>query len=388
MGVSATSVTLFIPGNPKLQKIPLSTLSATDQAYLKAHRTGTLKTSKKRTSTPKRTTTKALVPPSTKAGVLPSKSTSYPTSEALKKKYRLADNYSNSWPNSTSVPVGVNIRVVSENKEKGQYIYQSPNYEFICDVKLSKTIIQKFALLFEATRELCKKIPISNIRARVPGSKQRNRILLFGTDTSYIKNGGAPETAGVYNSRTNLVLIPLSSLGVKYISGTYNYDYTKSNDTITHELVHQVTDLEYYQHGAEGWFSEGIAEYCGATPYKSGQFSLRRHQDNIKTYLLGEKPWTTKASISIGSLKNYMLQSYGSFVSNAQTNYRMGLILTYYFIHMESDRKNLTAFLKALKTGKTGEKAIASLLNGRTYEELEQDIQKAWGAAGIIINFK
>ena len=188
-------------------------------------------------------------------------------------------------------------------------------------------------------------------------------------------------------------MIPLSSLGVKKVSSGYNFDYTKSNNTITHELVHQLTDFEYYQAGARGWFSEGIAEYCAATPYQSGQFSLTYNKRNFKEYVTasgidGKSGWRLGTTINSHDLKFFMLQPYGSFVSDGPRNYGLGLLITYYFMNMESDRKNITAFMKALKNGEKGEQALEKLLNGRSFNELEKDISNAWKTAGVTINFQ
>ena len=66
----------------------------------------------------------------------------------------------------------------------------------------------------------------------------------------------------------------------------------------------------------------------------------------------------------------------------------MGLLLTYYFFQMEDNRANMVAFLKALKTGKQGQDAIDVLLNGRSYEELEEQVAKAWKSRGVRITFR
>jgi hypothetical protein len=62
--------------------------------------------------------------------------------------------------------------------------------------------------------------------------------------------------------------------------------------------------------------------------------------------------------------------------------------MTYYFFHLEEDRTSITKFLKALKSGKSGEAALKELRNGRSWEELEEDISKAWKREGITITFK
>ena len=83
-----------------------------------------------------------------------------------------------------------------------------------------------------------------------------------------------------------------------------------------------------------------------------------------------------------------MMKSYESFIQNANFNYGVGLLLTYYFFHMEDDRSNIVAFLKALKEGKSGQEAVDVLLNGRTYDDLEEQVSKAWKSRGIKISFE
>ena len=87
-------------------------------------------------------------------------------------------------------------------------------------------------------------------------------------------------------------------------------------------------------------------------------------------------------------LEKYMLQSYESFTQDANFNYGLGLLMTYYIFHMEDDRANAVAFLKALKMGKRGQEAVDALLNGRSYEQLEEQITKAWKPRGVKISFK
>ena len=40
------------------------------------------------------------------------------------------------------------------------------------------------------------------------------------------------------------------------------------------------------------------------------------------------------------------------------------------------------------KEGKSGEEALKSLLNGRSYEELEEDISRSWKSKGVQIDFQ
>ena len=248
--------------------------------------------------------------------------------------------------------------------------------------------------MFEATREFCRLLPISTMKAHVPGEKERLKVLLFETKETYIENGGPPSSAGVFVTRKGegIVMAPLTSLGVKKVGGGYMFDYKGSNKTLPHELTHQLTDEDYYSRGARGWFSEGLAEYVAVTPYRSRKFMVRSNLSEIKDYVTdyGEKGRGGRAlgtKINAPNLRGYFLQSYGEFTANGNFNYGFGLLVTYYFFHMEEDRSAVNSFLQALKEGKEGDDALEALLAGRTYEDLQDQISRAWRSRGVRITF-
>ena len=406
INISGGKVSVIVPRKTKIYHIPINKLSDSDQDYFKFLKSG--KSQKKsQNSSSKKTlhlpnnqsdsidNQSSILPKKpSKSQKTPSRGLSRPTSSnELKRKYLLVDNYLTNWPNSTSVPININVKTISVNKDRQRYVYHSPNYEFVSDVPLTTTIITKFSLLFEATREYCRKLPISSMKAHLPGTVSRNKVFLFASLQTYYANGGKPKAAGVYIPRNNSVIIPLSSLGVVKKNGQYIYDNTGSNSVITHELIHQLTDIEYFQHGALGWFSEGLAEYCTATQYQSGKFVLRKNLKNIKDYVTaygrnGVGGRALGQEILAPDIKGFMLQPYQKFLQQANQNYGLATLFTYYFFHMEPDRRNITKFMRALKGGKKGENAIKYLLAGRNYDQLEKAISKAWKVRGITITFK
>lgn len=351
--VSGDKVKLRATKTSKTYSLPISSLSEADQAYIRKWKPG---------------------------------------------KAVLEDNYKDSWPSTVYANPGSRIKVVKEDKAKKQFIYHSPNYEFICDVQLADNIVKKFSALFEATREYCRLMPISSMKAHVPGSQFRHKIYLFESKESYIRNGGPPNSAGVFISRggkdRGIVMAPLTSLGVKRVKDKYVYDFKGNNDVLPHELTHQLTDNAYLAHGADGWFSEGLAEYVAATPYNANRFMVRNNINAIKLHVTGygkngKGGRALGKNITAPDLKAYMLQPYSSFAGpNANFNYGLGTLITYYFFHMERDRTNITNFLKALKAGKRGDKALEALRGKRSWDQLEKDIAKAWSAKGVHITFR
>ncbi len=379
-------VILILPGEKEPRTLSLESLPTADQEAIAQWRTTPEGKAAKRPEPPKKEKKEPEYDPNA----------SYrDRQKALNAAFiDIPDNFAADWPKLVKSPENVTVEIAEENEETRRYVYHSEHYEFICDVPLKPHLVKRFAVLFEGTREFCRQLPISTKKAHVAGKTHRNKILLFETIESYHRNGGPRESAGVFIPRRDVVIVPLTSLGVKKLGSSYTIDYDADNKTLTHELTHQITDNFYYQRGAIGWFSEGLAEYVGITPYRSGKFLLTKTINAVKEYVTeygrdGSGGRALGEEFNAPDLKSYMLQNYEDFLANIQLNYGLGALITTYFFEMENrgDRVAITAFLKALREGKKGEEALEALLQGRTYDELAKDIAKGWRSKGVKINF-
>lgn len=300
-------------------------------------------------------------------------------------------NWDGEWPKLVSADISQEIE--EKGEKDGEYIYLSAHYEFICDVNLNTSVVKRFSLLFEATNQFCRELPIGMVK---PFREARHQIHLFETKDAYFSKGGPQGSAGVYISRGGEgdILVPLTSLGVKKVGSSYSVDYKEENTTLSHEITHQLTDKEYYRAGSRGWFTEGLAEYIAHSGYRSGKFNvddlqrLKAHvtaygEDNRGGRALGEE-------FNAPDLNEFFTQDYGSFVANAQLNYGLGGLVVYYFFHMdgEKDAANIKNFLKGLKEGKKVPEMYEPLLAGRTWDEMEAAITKGWRSRGVKINFQ
>lgn len=301
------------------------------------------------------------------------------------------ENWSEEWPKLISGEVSPEVDVVEENEEARRFVYRSPRYEYVCDVKLTKNVVKRFAVLFEATNDFVRALPLSMAKAR---QEKRHQILLFETEQSYLRAGGPPGSAGVYIGGKDVIMVPLTSLGVIKGAGGYRVDYDEGNKTLPHEILHQLTDQAYFAPGSMGWFTEGLAEYVAVTPYRSGKFVVRGNQSAIEEYVTayGEDKKGGRAlgkEIRVPELRSFMLQDYASFTGNANFNYGVGLLVTYYFCHWDGDGDGarLKEFLKGLKRGERGDDALKLLLDGRSWDEMEEEIAKAWRSRGVTLNF-
>jgi hypothetical protein len=301
-------------------------------------------------------------------------------------------NWDAPWPTLVSVDIEQAIEVIKEDEAAKEYVYASPHYEFICDVKLNTSVVKRFSLLFEATNQVCRELPLGMVK---PFRKERHKIHLFETREAYIAKGGPPESAGVYISRGGEgdILVPLTSLGVKKVGSNYSVDYDKENTTLSHEITHQLTDAEYYEPGSRGWFTEGFAEYIANSGYRSGKFDiddLGKLKARVTAY--GEDGNGGRAlgeDITAPDLQQFFTQEYDSFLANAQLSYGLSALIVYYYFHMDGDKDaaNLKAFLKALKEEKTPPQLFEPLLAGRTWDEMEAAITQGWRSRGVRITF-
>ena len=301
-------------------------------------------------------------------------------------------NFDSPWPQLVAFSKDPKIKMVEENPAQKRFIYESANYRYLCDIQLNQDVVRDFAVLFEATQLYCRTLPLAfDGGVQVDGKFQ---ILLFEKLEDYYKAGGPVDTAGVFIGERQAVLIPLASLGVKAFGKSYMLDRSKSSTVIPHELTHQLSPEAYFAKGAMGWFSEGIAEYVATTPYQFGVFSIYSNQKEIVEYVTsysnrdkGGRALGTK--IRIPALKDFMLQDYASFQEQSQLSYGAALLLTNYFLHLDGrgDAKRLKAFLKALRDGQESEKALDVLLDGRTFEQLQNEITRAWQLKRIDFTF-
>lgn len=302
-------------------------------------------------------------------------------------------NFGRPWPRDVRYDGASICKVVQEDAKAGRYVYESPNYRFTCDARVTDDALRNFSVMFETTRKFAKLLPLS-----LGGGRERNGkldILLFGTQNAYISAGGMPGSAGCFVPAKGVVMVPMESLGLVKGSTGYSLDVKKKNDVLVHELAHQLSPNIYFAPGAMGWFSEGLAEYMAATPYSWGYFSPDAHGNSVKAYVTttgtaGSPGRALGTTIHAPGLRSFFLMSYGQFSGpNGNFNYGLGLLITHYFFHMEGGGKlqRMTQFLQGLHQGKHGEEALKPLLGGGDYEKLEKEISAAWSRLGVQIHF-
>lgn len=304
-------------------------------------------------------------------------------------------NWDGPWPDTVEFKDDPRIEVIEENDNEKRWVYESAHFRFISDVRLSKSVVSTFAEMFEATRELCRALPIGLDGGSLHDGKYD--IKLYETYESYARAGGPPNSGGYFDPNTGEVVTPLTSLGVRKVGSGYMRDRDKNDQTLVHELVHQLTPPAYFTNGTS-WFIEGIAEYCSTIPYRKGRFKVRGALEAAKTIAtdFGDDGYGRAIGLDIAApdLKTFMTMPYDEFTGeNGNFNYGLGTLLTAYFIELdgEGDAARLKAFLKELRGLEHHGAAVNpfdKLLDGRSWDELEKEISKAWKRKGVEITFE
>ena len=301
-------------------------------------------------------------------------------------------NFSAPWPENPGVDEESPITVIEEDAAEKRYIYESPHFRFQSNVVLRPSLLQKVAQMFEASFQLHHELPLNNRRTRSPQAPKL-KARLFETKEQYRAAGGPAGTSGVYMGGPDEFMVPLEGLGVQKVGSGYMFDYKGDFHTVYHEVTHQMwADLEDY---AGSWMVEGFAEFIACAPFSSGRFSFIKQPRYALEYATGygKKDHGGRAlgdDIKMPKLEKMMAMEQAQFYGYGSNGYGYGLLLTYYFILLDGngDAALFKDCFKALQAGKSAEEARKVLLNGRSYDELEKSVSKAFRSKGIKIEFE
>lgn len=328
-----TDHALFLMADGKTVKFPLSKLSPTDQAFVKS-------------STP------AAAP-----GASPAASSTAPATAAAPR----TPIEKRTWPDIVEVPSrSIEIAAVEEKPLEKRCIYRSEAFEFASEDKLAGSVMKEIARTFEATRALLVALPWG-MDPKPPLDVGRFQAKFYETRRSYEAAGWPSNSGGVYSSGDRTFHIPFQSLGLEMRGKTWFKDENYRNDTIIHEITHQL--MHDYLSFLPLWVIEGAAEYTNMLPYKAGKFQAAQHLRGLKTYLADAAQRGLSPS-DLGSLQEHMnmkeevwqarangSSSGGGGGGGSSTEqhrlYFSSCLMVYYFCHLDGDGKG-TRFLKYL----------------------------------------
>lgn len=288
------------------------------------------------------------------------------------------------WPRRLK-PDNYDITIVLEDNDTRTYIYRTPHFEFHSNVKLARKVVREFSQIFESTLLVISELPLEFN----PEISEHALFLtqIFETEEQYLTAGGAPNSAGVYFRESRKIMLPLRHLGVKKTSSSYTIDERREINVLAHEITHQLTHR--WLDKLPVWASEGIAEYVERVPYERGTFRFDRFE--ISEVLRHGSSSLTDLEILMSMNLTEWNQALVEDVDKASSNYLSAFVLYYFFCHFDLDEvgkpRLLYNYLRAIEAGRGKEAATKILLNGRSYEELEAAVKKAYKRENLNLGF-
>lgn len=248
------------------------------------------------------------------------------------------------WPELVQVPTSEIEKVELVTTDQPGFIYSSPSFEFTSESKLLPSLIKEVARTFEATKRLVEALPWG-IECRPPEGLERYLAALYQTRESYRAAGGPENSGGVYMSGDKTFRIPFESLGIKRLGESYTRDADFSNDTLVHEITHQL--MHDYLPFLPMWAVEGTAEFTEMMPYKSGTFRVGNHEKAVTEYLGGSSRKISAKLPRLHELFRMTRSEWGkqSDSGSARTGeltrqhelYQQSALLVYYFNFLDGE---------------------------------------------------
>jgi len=296
------------------------------------------------------------------------------------------------WPRSVALKNTPEVRVVTEDPNKDEYIYHTEHFEFCCDAPIGPDAVRHFARVFEATWLLNCQLPL-DLRPSPETMRKWFRARILSTDEAYLATGAPVGSGGFYSRSDKTIYVPISNLGMKVIADKrVQVDRSvETNETLIHEITHQM--MSRWLPRLPVWYAEGAAEYTGIADFVHGRFFLSGMEVRLKLAL------RNRGAIVRGSTVHYPMislpellaihhQEWGAALAGegAGQNYTSALLLTYFLYHLDGDKKasNVIAWLRDIENGTPTDDAIRThLLAGRKVAKLESDLREAYRKIGI-----
>ena len=301
------------------------------------------------------------------------------------------EHFQKLWPRtlygSTNIQLLKNVKL----SKKGVNVYESSHYRFITTDKVEMLKQERAAVLFEATYKLVMAMPI-NASAHYLAAGDKLPVYLFATYEAYYRAGGRKGTAGLYHPRKKAVLVPLPAFDVKWDGRKWLPSRAESNSLLAHEMTHQLCSGPSFS----SWYIEGGAEYVAALRYTHGVYHLDNSRQRVFDYVREREGLDDGSGRRLGSriplrsLESFMRLPYVKFSGrDANKNYAVALLLTYYFYHHDGrkDGARIKAYIKAVQLGVREPEAQKLLLDGRSYEQLQEEFRGFCAQGGLSLEF-
>jgi len=281
------------------------------------------------------------------------------------------------WPRRVGLPENYDVEVIREDNDAEDYVYRTPNFEFRSNVKLARKVVREFGEIFEATYAAMQAFPL---RWNLRPEGDHFITQLYRTKAGYYEAGGIVNSGGVYRGSERRILVPVTSLGVEKSSTGFTLDDSEDHATLIHEITHQVH--HDWLSSLPVWVIEGMAVYMESVPYDDGEFRFDKRE--LEAFLrnegIGEEYHIVAPSeLMTISPREWNAKFAGDNLTLARY-YNSAFLLMNYFLHLDGDGdgRRIHRYVRAIEAGQAEAEARQLLLEGRSDEDLFEDVQRAY----------
>lgn len=278
----------------------------------------------------------------------------------------------NGWQKKVPLPPPAEITRLPHPAPNGEYVAISPHYVITCPMRLDDAALHRVVDVMETThavnRALTAVLPVRRMQQH-PKKILKMHIRLVPTLEDYLKNGGVPGSAGVYQSSRlvypdrgippqdqpcteetltrDTVLVTFPALGLRP-------DGSLSNEPVnTQLLMHEGTHQCFIYNNLPIWSNEGWAEYISAAPLADGFVDFEKGFSLIsararRSASIGrlECPFSLGEFFSMSKERMYAL---GLHTTTSVDTYALSAMLIAFFLHMDGERglAAMRAYLQA-----------------------------------------
>lgn len=280
------------------------------------------------------------------------------------------------------------VRLVENDPMLRRWVYQTPHFEFVSDSYLKESLVRDFSWAFEVTYDYVTSLPIQ--LPRIHDASQKIRTYIFENRTAYLRAGGLPRSSGVYLPARDAIMVPLSSLSSRTVTGGSVIRNRMSSRVLQHEITHYLMRGRTQQ---AAWFIEGSAEFVASVPFHQNRLLLSHHPravvecitafgwESLGGYRLGR-------AIELAPLDSFMAADALGF-KQFRNAYPYSLMVFYFFARLDDGKagSHLKRYAEMLLEGRPEPEARAVLRSGRTDAQLQADFARAWNLQGIKLSF-
>lgn len=287
----------------------------------------------------------------------------------------LEPNWDIPWPAVAAAPSLLLVKAVQETDELS--VYETDHFIIESPGKLSETERMALARRFETVLSVLAAVPMNLTVARRPSRKYLVRVCF--QEEEFNRASGLMHGRLKFSPTSFTVLLLRSKTGKPL-----KLDAVDPRFAVAH-WVAQSMDLEH-------WLVDGFSAYMAFLPMVKEAAVFRKLPERLASRLpralrTGKEPLPALADM-LARDSSHSASGHDSALKGDAAGYWAGLLWTVYWCHLEGEGKavRLRSYLKAWDA-EDARKARGILLDGKSPEEVQQEMAAAWKKLGVKLKF-